>query len=106
MWPTRARTRLKLGLNYRHLHANHTASSVVPVGVAVDAAGDIYVQDETSASVIEVPVSGTETPVLTGLQSNGVAVDGLATYTVPMRTIPALCKWSATPAPTAPTRRQ
>ncbi len=35
-------------------------------------------QDESSATVIEVPLSGADTPVLTGLQNpTGVAVDGL-----------------------------
>ncbi len=53
-------------------------SGVIPVAVATDAAGGVYVQDESSASVIEIPVSGAETPVLTGLQNpTGVAVDGL-----------------------------
>jgi sugar lactone lactonase YvrE len=54
------------------------ASGVAPMGVATDAAGDVYVQAETGASVLEIPVSGTETTVLTGLQNPvGIAVDGL-----------------------------
>ncbi len=53
-------------------------SGVVPVGLATDAAGDVYVQDEASSSILEVPVSGTRTTVLSGLESPvGVAVDGL-----------------------------
>ncbi len=52
-------------------------SGVVPVAVAVDPAGDLYVQDATSLSVIEVPVSGPNTTVLTGLVTpTGLAVDG------------------------------
>jgi len=51
-------------------------TSVTPIAVAVDPAGDVYVQSGTS--VFEVPVSGSETTVLTGLQTpNGLAVDGL-----------------------------
>jgi sugar lactone lactonase YvrE len=51
-------------------------SSVTPVAVAVDSAGDVYVQSGTS--VLEIPVSGPETTVLTGLQNpTGLAVDGL-----------------------------
>ena len=51
-------------------------SSVTPVAVAVDPAGDVYVQSGTS--VLEIPVSGPETTVLTGLQNpTGLAVDGL-----------------------------
>jgi polygalacturonase/sugar lactone lactonase YvrE len=53
-------------------------SGVIPLAVATDPAGDVYVQDLSSASVIEIPLSGAETPVLTGLQNpTGVAVDGL-----------------------------
>ncbi len=53
-------------------------SGITPVAVGTDAAGDVYVQDESSATVIEVPLSGAETPVLTGLQApTGLAVDGL-----------------------------
>jgi sugar lactone lactonase YvrE len=51
-------------------------SSVTPAAVAVDPAGDVYVQSGTS--VLEVPVTGFETTVLTGLQNPaGLAVDGL-----------------------------
>ena len=53
-------------------------SGVAPAGVATDAAGDLYVQAENDGSVIEVPVSGAEATVLTGLQNPvGIAVDGL-----------------------------
>jgi sugar lactone lactonase YvrE len=53
-------------------------SNVTPVAVAADAAGDVYVQDEASNSVIEVPISGSGTTVLAGLQSpTGLAIDGL-----------------------------
>jgi sugar lactone lactonase YvrE len=49
----------------------------LPVAVAVDAAGDLYVQDSISHSVIEVPVSGPNTTVLGGLVTPaGLAVDG------------------------------
>jgi len=51
------------------------ASGLTPVAVAVDPAGDVYVQ--SSGSVLEIPVSGAETTVLTGLQNpTGLAVDG------------------------------
>ncbi len=51
-------------------------SSVTPVAVAVDPAGDAYVQSGTS--VFEVAVNGSEVTVLTGLQNpTGLAVDGL-----------------------------
>ena len=50
---------------------------VTPVAVATDAAGNLYVQDSVSLSVIEVPVSGPATTVLTGLgHPSGLAVDG------------------------------
>ncbi|MFZ0273461.1 MAG: Ig-like domain repeat protein [Acidobacteriaceae bacterium] len=53
-------------------------SGVIPAAVAVDPAGDLYVQDERSNAVLEIPLSGSETPVITGLQSpTGLAVDGL-----------------------------
>jgi polygalacturonase len=53
-------------------------SGVTPVAVATDPAGDIYVQDRSSATLIEVPLNGAETTVLTGLQNpTGIAVDGL-----------------------------
>ncbi|MGA9672033.1 MAG: hypothetical protein WBQ94_22670, partial [Terracidiphilus sp.] len=53
-------------------------SNVTPVAVAVDAASDVYVQDQSGDSVIEVPLSGSGTTVLAGLQSpTGIAVDGL-----------------------------
>jgi polygalacturonase/sugar lactone lactonase YvrE len=53
-------------------------SGITPVAVATDPAGNVYVQDQGSTTVIEVPLSGAETPVLTGLQNpTGVAVDGL-----------------------------
>jgi hypothetical protein len=54
-------------------------SGIEPVSVAVDAAGDVYVQDLTSSSVLMKPVSGPSTvPVLTGLSKPvGLAVDGL-----------------------------
>ena len=52
------------------------ASSLTAVAIAVDPAGNVYVQSGTS--VLEVPVSGPETTVLTGLQNpTGLAVDGL-----------------------------
>jgi hypothetical protein len=56
-------------------------SGIAPVAVAVDAAGDVYVQDESSESVMEVPASGPATvTVLTGLVSPvGLAVDGKGT---------------------------
>jgi len=51
-------------------------SSLTPAAVAVDPAGDVYVQSGTS--VLEVPVSGPETTVLSGVQNpEGLAVDGL-----------------------------
>jgi sugar lactone lactonase YvrE len=50
---------------------------VLPVGVAVDPAGDLYVQDGISLSITEVPVSGPNTTVFTGLSSpTGLAIDG------------------------------
>jgi hypothetical protein len=45
--------------------------------VAVDPAGDLYVHDATSLSVIEVPVSGPITTLFAGLsRPTGLAVDG------------------------------
>jgi polygalacturonase/pectin methylesterase-like acyl-CoA thioesterase len=54
-------------------------SSVIPVSVAVDPAGDVYFQDKTSEIVMDVPLSGPGSfTVLSGLSSPaGLAVDGL-----------------------------
>ena len=47
-------------------------------GVAVDAAGDVYVTDSAADAVYQVRPSGTETTVSSGLDvPNGVALDGL-----------------------------
>src|SRR5208282_853875 len=54
------------------------ATFMEPVGVAVDSAGNVYVADETLASVMKIPPGGgSQTPVGSGLASPvGVAVDG------------------------------
>jgi len=50
-------------------------SSVTATGLAVDAAGDVYVQ--TATGVTEYPVSGPVTTVFSGgMTPNGIAVDG------------------------------
>jgi len=52
-------------------------TGVVPVAVATDPAGNLYVQDAISLLVIEVPISGPNTTVLSGLHMpTGLAVDG------------------------------
>jgi hypothetical protein len=54
----------------------NTYTVTSPDAVAVDPGGDVYVQ--TGSSVVEIPVSGPVTTVLTGLSSPvGLAVDGL-----------------------------
>jgi sugar lactone lactonase YvrE len=69
----------KLALSATGAYTQSTVlSGITPVALATDAAGDVYVQVAASSSVIEVPVSGSATSVLTGLQSPiGLAVDGL-----------------------------
>ncbi|MGA2352483.1 MAG: pectinesterase family protein [Terracidiphilus sp.] len=54
----------------------NTYAVASPDAVAVDAGGDVYAQ--TASSIIEIPVSGPQTTVYTGLSSPvGVAVDGV-----------------------------
>ncbi len=57
-----------------------TIAGLTPVAVAGDPAGDVYVQDATSKSVLNIPVSQagpTSTTVLAGLTApSGLAVDG------------------------------
>ena len=57
-----------------YAQSNALLSNVLPLGVAVDAAGDVYVEDQNSGSVLEVPVSGPQTvTVFSGLSAlNGV----------------------------------
>jgi sugar lactone lactonase YvrE len=48
-----------------------------PKGVAVDAAGDIFIADTGNARVVKIPASGTPTTVGVGLEyPQGLAVDG------------------------------
>jgi len=54
-----------------------TYSIGIPNGVAVDAAGDVFISDSANHYVVKVPASGTPTTVGVGLNyPQGLAVDG------------------------------
>ena len=54
------------------------ASGFAPTGVAVDAAGDVFIADDTNGQIVEVPAGGgAQKTVASGLSApGGVAVDG------------------------------